>query len=126
MACPTHRLPCAVAALALGCSGTAPPAGPDLANCAEHTNWKRPVPLVRVDPIYPEPALRERIEGYVEIESSIGPRGQVVDPIVVDAEPPGEFDSAALYAYSQWQYCPPTGGARYPDRIWTRLHFDLP
>jgi protein TonB len=83
------------------------------------------VPLVRVAPIYPEPALRERIEGYVEIEASIGPRGQVVNPVVVDAEPPGEFDSAALFAYSQWQYCPPTGGARYPDRIWTRLHFDL-
>ena len=70
--------------------------------------------------------MRERIEGYVEIEASIGPRGQVVDPVVVDSEPPGEFDSAALFAYSQWQYCPPTGGARYPERIWTRLPFDFP
>src|SRR5688572_24988411 len=111
MACPIHRFSCAVA-LSLSCAGANPPAGPDLASCAERTNWKRPVPLVRVEPVYPEPALRERIEGYVEIESSIGARGEVVNPVVVDAEPPGEFDSAALYAYSQWQYCPPTGGNR--------------
>jgi len=124
MACPTYRVACAVAALALGCAG-APPPGPDLSGCAGRVDWKRPAPIERVDPIYPEPALRDRIEGWVEIEASIGPRGQVVDPVVVESRPPGVFDSAALYAYTQWQYCPPTSTAHYPDRIWTRLHFDL-
>jgi TonB family protein len=127
MTCSTHRLPCAVAALALGCASTPAPVAPDpFASCAEQTNWSRPAPIVRVEPVYPESALRERIEGYVEIESSIGPRGQVVDAVVVDAEPPGEFETAALTAIAQWRYCPPTASGHYPDRIWTRLHFDLP
>ena len=111
----------ALAALALGCAA---PAQPDFSGCAD-SDRRRPVPVVRVEPIHPEPARRARIEGWVEIEASIGHRGQVVDPVVVESQPPGLFDSAALYAIAHWQYCPPSVSDPYPERIWTRLAFEL-
>ncbi|MEE8314007.1 MAG: energy transducer TonB [Myxococcota bacterium] len=64
------------------------------------------LPLVRIEPRYPARALQREIEGWVLLEFSITPAGTVVNPFVVDSEPPRTFDRAALRAVSRWKYKP--------------------
>ena len=62
------------------------------------------VPLVRVDPQYPPQAKQRRIEGWVDVEFTIGPAGTVVDPKVIGADPPGIFEQATLRAVRRYRY----------------------
>jgi protein TonB len=62
------------------------------------------VPLVRVDPQYPPQARQRRIEGWVDIEFTIGPAGTVESPKVIGAQPPTVFEQAALRAVRRWRY----------------------
>jgi protein TonB len=85
------------------------------------------VPLVRVDPQYPPKAKQRRIEGWVDIEFTIGPAGTVEDPRVIHAQPPAVFDQAALRAVRRWRYSPKvvdgTAVRRYGVKV--RLRFVL-
>lgn len=65
-----------------------------------------PLPLVRVEPLYPPRAFLREIEGWVLLEFSVSPAGTVVDPFVVDSEPARTFDGAALSAVRRWKYKP--------------------
>ena len=62
------------------------------------------VPLVRVDPQYPPKARQRRIEGYVDVEFTIGAAGTVENPKVIGANPRGIFEQAALRAIRRWRY----------------------
>src|SRR5690606_39603498 len=53
-------------------------------------------PLIRVAPAYPASARASGTEGYVELELSVGPQGEVQSPRVTASQPPGVFDQAAL------------------------------
>lgn len=64
------------------------------------------VPLVRVQPLYPRRAARDRREGYVDIRVAIGADGLVRDMTVIASDPPGLFDEAALAALRQWKFKP--------------------
>ncbi|MEY4642771.1 MAG: hypothetical protein RLZZ227_2765 [Pseudomonadota bacterium] len=64
------------------------------------------VPLVRINPDYPQRALSRGIEGWVQVQFTISETGAVIDPIVVDASPKGMFDDAALKAIARWRYNP--------------------
>jgi len=64
------------------------------------------VPLVRVQPQYPERAMQRGIEGRVLVMFTISKSGSVKDAKVVAAEPPDIFNQAALKAVSQWKYNP--------------------
>lgn len=64
------------------------------------------IPMVRIEPTYPPRPYERGIEGWVLVEFSISPAGTVIDPIVVDSEPPGTFDRAALRAVARWRYKP--------------------
>ena len=85
------------------------------------------VPLVRVDPDYPARAKQRGIEGYVDIEFTIGPAGTVEDPRVIGANPPAVFDRAALRAVRRWRYNPKVedGVAVSRPGIKVRLRFEL-
>jgi protein TonB len=85
------------------------------------------VPLVRVDPDYPPRAKQRGIEGYVDIEFTIGPAGTVEDPRVIGARPPSVFDRAALRAVRRWRYNPKieNGVAVSRPGIKVRLRFEL-
>jgi hypothetical protein len=76
-------------------------------------------PLVRINPDYPQQALTENMEGWVNIEFNISESGAVVEPTIVDncAWPNGEdapapckpddmFNESALAAIARWRYQP--------------------
>jgi TonB family protein len=65
-----------------------------------------PEPLATAQPVYPRRALTRGIEGWAEVEYTISEAGQVEDVAVVDANPVGIFDRAAIKAISKWQYQP--------------------
>ncbi|MGB3622133.1 MAG: TonB family protein [Ketobacter sp.] len=64
------------------------------------------LPIVKVQPIYPRRALSRGIEGYVILEFTVTKNGSVKDPVVVEANPTGIFDSAAINAALKFKYKP--------------------
>jgi protein TonB len=64
------------------------------------------LPVVKVAPVYPQAARKERIEGFVVVEFSVGSNGLTQQARVVEASPPDIFDRAALAAVSKFRYKP--------------------
>lgn len=62
--------------------------------------------IVRILPRYPSRALSRGIEGWVLMEFAISELGLAVNPVVIESEPPGIFDRAALSAVKRWKYRP--------------------
>jgi len=58
------------------------------------------------DPVYPPAALRDHVEGWVELVFTITESGAVRDIEVVDSEPRGVFESAASEALGAWRFKP--------------------
>lgn len=85
------------------------------------------IPLVRINPIYPRRAAERRIEGWVVVKFSINEQGMVESPEVVDAEPRGIFESAAVRAIRKWRYKPKIEGGKPVKRhgISVKLTFNL-
>jgi protein TonB len=63
-------------------------------------------PIVRVPPQYPVRAAERGIQGWVLIEFTVTETGSVVQPSIVDADPPNTFNRAALRAVVKWKYKP--------------------
>lgn len=74
-------------------------------------------------PAYPPDLLRERIEGYVEVEYRRDADGRPRDARVVLAMPRGAFEQAALAAVNEWRGAPAAGEPRRETR---RFDFRLP
>jgi protein TonB len=85
------------------------------------------VPLVRIPPDYPARAQQRGIEGWVLVEFTITPSGTVQDPKVLDADPKGMFDDAALKSIARWKYNPKVENGVAVERRGIRvvLRFDL-
>ncbi|HEX6999020.1 MAG TPA: energy transducer TonB [Gammaproteobacteria bacterium] len=75
------------------------------------------IPLVRIAPEYPPRALSRGIEGWVQVQFTITPTGTVKDPVVVNADPKGVFEDAALRAISRWRYNPKIEGGVAVERV---------
>jgi protein TonB len=85
------------------------------------------VPLVRINPDYPQRALSRGLEGWVRVQFTITAIGTVKDPIVVDAEPKDTFDDAALKAIARWRYNPKVENGVAVERVGVqaRIVFEL-
>jgi len=59
-----------------------------------------------VTPDYPEKAQRRKIEGFVDLEFTVNPMGEVVDVTVTKAEPLDTFDDAAVRSLKKWKFKP--------------------
>lgn len=82
--------------------------------------------VVAVDPVYPAQALRNRVNGWVELEFIITEAGFVRDVQVVDSQPHGTFDQAAATALGQWRFRPRTvNGQPVAQRSSVTLRFDV-
>ncbi|HEX7028711.1 MAG TPA: energy transducer TonB, partial [Gammaproteobacteria bacterium] len=63
-------------------------------------------PLIKEPPEYPLAALQAGIEGHVILEFTITHTGSVEDIKVVEAEPEGVFENAAIEAARKFRYSP--------------------
>ncbi|HET8699690.1 MAG TPA: energy transducer TonB [Gammaproteobacteria bacterium] len=63
-------------------------------------------PIFKVRPEYPPSAMRRNLEGWVKMQFTVTPAGTVEDAVVVDADPKGYFEEAALASIAQWRYSP--------------------
>ena len=59
-------------------------------------------------PTYPRNAIRLGREGYVLIEFDVDTDGAVLDPYVIESEPTGVFERAAIKAVRKWLFAPPS------------------
>lgn len=64
------------------------------------------LPIVKVEPVYPSRALSRGQEGWVLLSFTVTETGSVIDPVVIEAEPPGVFDGAAQRAVLRFKYRP--------------------
>ena len=64
------------------------------------------LPIVKVAPQYPRRALQKGIEGHVTVEFTVTALGTVIDPKVIDANPPNVFNRAAMNAVKKFKYKP--------------------
>lgn len=66
------------------------------------------LPIVVIQPQYPNRALQRGIEGWCQVMFTVDENGGVQDAVVVDADPPDIFDSASLRAVSRFKFNPRT------------------
>ncbi|NVK54527.1 MAG: energy transducer TonB [Alteromonadaceae bacterium] len=64
------------------------------------------LPIVKVAPVYPRRALQRGIEGFVIVEFTVNKLGAVKDVYVVEANPEGIFEQAAMDAAMKFKYKP--------------------
>ena len=85
------------------------------------------MPIVRVNPVYPQRAAQRGIEGWVELRFTISKTGSVKDVVVVKARPRGIFDQAAINAVRKYKYNPKVVNGEAVERpgIDLRLEFEL-
>ena len=60
--------------------------------------------ISRVDPVYPDMALRARIEALVMLEVTVNETGEVDKIRIIRGHP--MLDQAAIDAVKQWRYAP--------------------
>ena len=75
------------------------------------------IPIVRVPPEYPAHEAEKGVEGWVKVQFAITAIGTVRDATVVDADPKGAFDDAALKAIARWRYNPKIEGGVPVERV---------
>ncbi len=82
---------------------------------------------VKADPPrYPQDALEDGLQGWVDVSFLVSRDGSVTDARVEAAEPRNRFNRAALAAVKQWKYEPRTDGVpEYTQRLKTRVQFQL-
>ena len=117
LAVPYHRPAPWAAALLSGCAL--------LAGCTAPS--RPPLFLSGPDLVYPPAAKAAGIEGHVVVRYDVTAGGAVANPVVVESEPAGTFDAAALASLSGWRFRPriENGQAvRAPSRVST-LRFRL-
>ena len=65
---------------------------------------KAPALVYRIEPVYPDIAVRAHVEGVVILEATVDREGRIEDVRVLRSMP--LLDRAALEAVRQWRYSP--------------------
>lgn len=78
------------------------------------------MPVVRVNPSYPDLPQHAGVEGWVLLGFDVLSDGRVVDLHVIESSPPFLFDLSAALAVSRWYYKP---GAR--EGVKVKLSFNM-
>lgn len=74
-----------------------------IAGCAS-SPYRPPEVLAAGGIEYPAAAREHKIEGYVKVAYDVNVDGTVANARVVEADPPGVFDAAALAAVRTWRF----------------------
>ncbi|GGF68834.1 energy transducer TonB [Alteromonas lipolytica] len=85
------------------------------------------LPIVKVAPVYPRRALQRGIEGFVIVEFTVTKQGAVKDVYVVEANPEGIFEQAAMDAALKFKYKPRVvnGEAAEVSGVQNRITFQI-
>ncbi len=84
------------------------------------------VPLSRQPPEYPYKAARRGIEGWVRVAFVVNETGHVENVEVIESDPPGVFDNAAIRAVSRWRFKPRViDGHAVPGKASQIVEFEL-
>jgi protein TonB len=83
-----------------------------------------PRAIGRIDPAYPEEARRRNQEGTLKLMLKIDELGRVKEAEVVEAQPPGMFDEAALAAFRNARFQPAMKDGR-PVRYQAYMRVDF-
>ncbi len=65
-----------------------------------------PEPLYQPPAKFPQRAVRMRKNGTVTIQFTITIEGRVVDPVILESDPPGLYDEPAKAMVKRWRYAP--------------------
>ena len=79
------------------------------------------IPLVRVNPLYPPRAQARGVQGWVLVEFTVTKQGTVDNVVVIDADPEGYFERAAVNAVKKYRYKPRVADGVAVDRPGVRL-----
>lgn len=72
----------------------------------EETVDKPPRPIRQLPPEYPRTARARNVQGGVTLALLVDEAGRVADAQILQSDPPGVFDQAALAAVRTWQFEP--------------------
>ncbi|WP_376691918.1 energy transducer TonB [Wenzhouxiangella sp. EGI_FJ10409] len=98
----------------------------DFANPSARNNSGGARPVATVPPPYPREAALNGIEGWVRVSVEIDAHGRVGDVRVLEAEPRGVFDQAAIQAVRRWTWKPAiVDGQPRAQTVVQELAFDL-
>ncbi len=88
---------------------------------------REPLPVFRVQPIYPPRAAASNTEGWVLVQFDISSTGAVTNVTAVESEPGTTFDKAATDAVARWRYNPMVVNGKAVERVGvqTLLRFTL-
>jgi protein TonB len=85
-----------------------------------------PVPRSQLRPLYPPRARLHRIEGWVDLEFTVTPDGQVENIRVLGSSPDDTFDRSAVQAAGRWSFTPGRHQNRpVAVRVRQRITFEL-
>jgi TonB family protein len=77
-------------------------------------------------PEYPTKAQRRKAEGFVDMNFTVDPSGQVVDVAVINADPKDLFEEAAMRSIKRWKFKPLViDGEAVSQRLALRMRFRL-
>lgn len=84
------------------------------------------IAISKIPPQYPPWALAQEIEGWVDLTFVVTSEGRVDRPTVVEAQPPGTFDDAAIAAAARWRFRPyQENGEPVPVRVYLHIDFEI-
>ena len=84
------------------------------------------IPLVRMNAVYPQRALRQKIEGFVTARLQINAEGLVEDVEIIDAQPKGVFEREAVRALYKYKFKPKMENGKAMEQVATQtIEFKL-
>ena len=85
------------------------------------------LPIVKVAAVYPRRAQSRGIEGFVVVEFVVTKTGAVSNAVIVQSQPEGVFDRAALDAVAKFKYKPRVvdGVAMEVAGVQNRISFEI-
>jgi len=105
---------------------TTPPPPPAPEPAAPTGETREATVVRRVPPDFPPDAFRKRIEGWVELEFTVGADGKVGEVTVSKAQPQRVFDKEAIRAMQQWTFQPAMkDGKPVESRLKRRMEFKM-
>lgn len=80
------------------------------------------ITLSRMPPIYPLAAKRKGVEGWVAVRFIVNKQGRVEEITIVEAQPPGLFETSIRRCVSAWRFKPGTIDGE-AVRVWAKTTF---